>query len=485
MERRKVWVITVFFFLCYYMLVPANIELLRVFRDSFYICVVPVLVAAVMYFRQFRDGTEYKLLFGFWIWFWISRALNGSPTLDYDFELFFDLALMMPFFALGLALTKAERKCFLVRLSAVVGGFYFILGLIALSALFRRAMYVLPLADVQIGIIPEADYTRIIILNGDHNFMSFCFLIALFLMIYLFFQCEKKLWRVPILLSAVLDLLVIAMLGSRSIWLCKALTFAILAAMLLMQWLQDRPRFLRMSVVFAAAVLVLIVSYEISGLSSSALTGLSYTIADTRQDQAMQQRVPPEETRQTEKRVLIRPIALSSSNIEAPEAARLVSSPEQSNPQSATENMNDAPFDRRQIWRGAFHTIRANPSILWKGHLCDNIMNAASCFITSDSSGELPWSFYNSLIQVLMVTGLPGLFLVILFLVRVLYRGFRFSLCFRTPLAARTLVLPLVATMPYFMLESGLFSAIDVRTLFYFLISGMMFGSERDYQKGL
>ena len=68
--RRRVWVFTVFFFLCYYMLLPAHFGFLGMLRDSFYICIVPVLVAAVLYFRRFRDGTEFKLLFAFWIWFW-------------------------------------------------------------------------------------------------------------------------------------------------------------------------------------------------------------------------------------------------------------------------------------------------------------------------------------------------------------------------------------------------------------------------------
>ena len=75
-------------------------------------------------------------------------------------------------------------------------------------------------------------------------------------MIYQFFHCKKKLWRVPILLSAVLDLLVIAVLGSRSVWLSAALTLALLAAMLLLQFLQRKPHFLRLAVILVASVLV-------------------------------------------------------------------------------------------------------------------------------------------------------------------------------------------------------------------------------------
>ena len=484
MGRRKAWVLTVFILLCYHMLLPTNFDFLNVLRDSFYLCIVPVLVAAVLYFRGFRDNTEYKLLFAFWIWFWFSRALNGSPTMDHDFEIFFDLSLMLPFFALGQALTKTEKESFLDWLSAVIGGFYFVIGLIALLSFLRRSAYYLPIAKTPIGIVPESGYGRIIILNDNANITAFWYLIALFLMIYQFFHCEKKLWRVPILLSAVLDLLVISITRSRSIWFCTALVLAMLTAMLLRQALQSKPRFLRSSVVFVAAALVLIASYEASALCADVMDTLSYKATEIQSapTKTMQKGENPNKTRWTENRISLRPTVLSSGRTEKPEAVRLVSDPDQSNPSTRTEDSNGVSFSRRQIWRGAFQTIETMPSILWKGHICDSVIIEAYRFITTEESEQIPWNFYNSLIQVLMITGLPGLFLVIAFLALVLYRGIRFSLCFGAPFAIRTLVLPVVTTMPYFMLEAGLFSAIDVRTLFYFLICGFMLGFVGDLQ---
>ena len=73
-------------------------------------------------------------------------------------------------------------------------------------------------------------------------------------MIYQFFHCEKKLWRIPILLSAALDLIIIAITYSRSARLCMAMTFGLLAAMLLHQVLQHKPRFLRIVLAFLPPV---------------------------------------------------------------------------------------------------------------------------------------------------------------------------------------------------------------------------------------
>ena len=83
--------------------------------------------------------------------------------------------------------------------------------------------------------------------------------------------------------------------------------------------------------------------------------------------------------------------------------------------------------------------------------------------------------------EVLMTTGLPGLLLALVFLMKVLYRGIRFSLCLEVPMDVRTLVIPLLAMLPYFMLESCLFTTVDLRTLFYFLMCGLAIGFARDF----
>lgn len=483
MERLEAWAVTVILFLCYYMLLPANFDVLNVLQGSFYICIVPVLVAAVLYFRRFRDGTEFKLLFAFWIWFWFSRVLNGSPTLDHDFWLFFDLSLMIPFFALGTAVTKTERERFLDWLSAITGGFYFVIGLVALSAFLHHSIYALPFTEARVGVYPARGSLHVIILDDNYNITAFWYLIAISLMIYQFFHCKKKLWRVPILLSAGLDLLVIAVLRSRSVWLCAALTFALLAAMLSLKFLQRKSRFLRLAVVLATAILVLIVSYKGCALCADAMNTFSYKISDSQlsPSEAAQQSAATEEAACFEDHAFPRPMVLSSGSAKASGALTLLSVEGQSDSQTESDNLNYVSFSRRQIWYGALQTIRANPSILWRGHLCDSVIVAAYRYIADDAAGLIPWSFYNSFIQVLMTTGLPGLALVLLFLVLVLYRGLRFSFCVSAPFSLRTLVLPIAATMPYFMLEAGLFSSIDVRTLFYFLMCGMTLGAAREY----
>lgn len=457
-----------------------NFYLARTIYDSYYTVVVPVLVAGVLYFRRLKDGTEYKLLLAYCLWFWISRALNGSPALDQDFRVVLELSLMLPFFALGFALTEKERVCFLNWLSGVVGGFYFILGLIALSAFLQRKMYVNPITGGYLGIVREADYARINILDIHANVTGYWFLMSLFLMIYQFFQCEKKLWRIPIVISAIVDLLVIAITYSRSVRLSMAVAFALLAAMLIWQLMQNRARLLRIIVALSLALAALIVAYEGSALSADVMGTLSYRITNTHPTaDSINQAVYPDETAWSERSFDARAMLVATEKPIVFEAANMSGGLVHTDPRPKTGDLESLSSNRLQIWRSAFQAISVKPSILLKGQLCNDVMTVANTFTNHEETGGTPGHFHNSMIQVLMTTGLPGLILTTVFLVLLLYQGARFLLRGRAPLAARTLVLPVVASLPHFLLESGLFTSIDIRTLFYFLMCGMMMAFKR------
>ena len=479
-ERRSVWSVTVFLLLCYYMLFPLGISQIGVLQDTFLLCIVPVLVAAVFFFRRFRDGMEYKLLFAYWLWFWFSRALNGSPLLDHDFRVFFDLSLMLPFFAFGAALTKEERTRFLDRLSAVIGGFYFIIGLIALLAFLHRSMYELPVLGKEIGIIREASYARINFFGNHPNTSGYWYYISLFLMIYQFFHCEKKLWRIPILLSAALDLIILAITYSRSARLCMAMTFGLLAAMLLYQVLQRKPRFPRIVLAFVAAGFVLFAAYESFGLCADVMATLSYDIADpSLTSEAAEQKAAPEEAARTQGRASVRPVSLASGRTGTSEVAALRGGLVQSDPRPKSGDLDKLSSYRIQIWRAAFQAIAMEPSVLWRGQLCDDVMT-----LTQSITGryDIP-NMHNSLLQVLMTAGLPGLFFAAAFLLLMHYKALCSLFCIGIPFEDRILILPVVTVLPRVLLESVLFTSTNIRTLFFFLMCGMVIGLTREYRQ--
>ena len=460
------------------MLFPIGISQIGVLQDTFLLCIVPVLVAAVFYFRRFRDGTEYKLLFVYWIWFWLSRALNGSPLLDHDFRVFFDLSLMLPFFAFGAAMTKTERVRFLDWLSAVIGGFYFIIGMIALVAFLNRSMYEIPALGGKIGIVREASYARINFFDIHPNISAYWYLISLILMIYQFFHCEKKFWRIPVLLSAVLDLIVIAITYSRSVRLCMAMAFGLLTAMLLYQVLQSKPRFLRMVLAFFAAGFVLVAAYEGSGLFADVMATLSYDVVDNSlASEAGEQKAAPEDVVRAQDRISAFPVPLASGEKGSMDAAPLRNGLVQSDPRPKTGDLNDLSSNRIAIYRAAFQAIAEKPSVLWRGQFCGDVMTIPHRILGPDVPGGSPTHLHNTLLQILMTAGVPGLLLAAIFLLLVFYKGLCSLFSGKLLLDDRILILSVLSVLPHIMVEAYLFTSTDLRTLFFFLMCGMVAGT--------
>ena len=493
---KTAWTLTVFVLFCFYMFWPVNFYLAESVKATYYMIVVPLLVGGVLYFRRLRDGLEYRFLVGFWLWFCLTRIINGNPTLKYDFQFVFDLALMLPFLAQGLSQTRDERRIFLDSLSAAVGGYHFAVGLIALSAFLRRTIIINPITEGSLGIIAEYDYARINIFDTHANVTGYWFLMALFLMIYEFFACRKKLWRIPILLSAAVDLIVIAITYSRSVRVSMALALALMTAVLLYTWLHKKSRLLCGVVVTVGMLAVAWAAFEGSALCADVMATLSYEISGTRPlAETVQQAELPEDDGLAEAgetagsgrdpHAIVTTLSIRAGEMKASPMELSSKGLVHSDPRPKTGTLDELSSARLQIWRSAFQAIGVDPSILWKGQLVKDTMTVANTFSDPEATGGEPAHFHNSLIQVLMTTGIPGLLFAGGFLVLLVFHSLRllFSSESSVSLETRMLALPVIASLPHFMLEAALFTTCDVRTLFFFLMCGMALGAERSIVK--
>ena len=85
-----------------------------------------------------------------------------------------------------------------------------------------------------------------------------------------------------------------------------------------------------------------------------------------------------------------------------------------------------------------------------------------------------------------MTVGIPGCLLVSALMICMLCKALRllFSRDPRIPLSARALALPILGVQFYSMLEIGIYTAADVRALYYYIMSGMLLGFYRDFFPG-
>ena len=436
LNRITVWAAAVLLLLCFYMLWPVNFYLAESLKNSYYMIAVPLLVGGVLYFRRFRDGLEFKLLVGYWLWFWFTRVLNGSPALNYDFQITVDLALMIPFFGLGLAMNTVRRKRFLNWLSAVVGGYHFLLGLLCLLAFLQRRVFINPITEGSIGLHASTYFSRIDVFDTHPNVTAFWFLMALFLMIYQFFACRNPLWRIPIVLSAVVD--------------CKG-------------WAA------RLTLLLTGFILTFALTYWASGAGAICLSRLSDALYPNEPASVSAESAGALQTRSASP---VKPVALSASSLSGGTQVW-----ERNDPRQWNGSLNDFSSNRLAIWTSAWEAVKEQPDVLLRGRLIKDVMAVSNTYLFFDAA-----HFHNSVIQILMTTGIPGLILAAALILLLLYHGLRllFSNGPQATIPAKTLVLPVISSLVHFLLEAGLFTVCDVRTLFYFLLCGFALGFARD-----
>ena len=107
-------------------------------------------------------------------------------------------------------------------------------------------------------------------------------------------------------------------------------------------------------------------------------------------------------------------------------------------------------------------------------------MTITNSILGPDVPGGPPINLHNSLLQILMTTGLPGLLIAMAFLMLMLCKGLHSLFFSEFYLDDRMLILPVLTVLPRIMLEAYLFTSTNIRTLFFFLMCGMVIGFTRE-----
>ena len=452
--RLLAYAATVLALFVMFMVWQVNVYLFNSIKSTYYMVIVPVLVAGTLYFKGFKNGPEYALLLVYFGWFFCSRILNGDAALVNDFDTLFDLSLMLPLFLLGIALDRDGRKRFLDWLSAIVGGYYFLLGIICIVAFITRREYVNPITGGLLGIKSVESFDRINILDINVCATSFWFLMPLTLMIYEFFACRKKLWRVPIVLSALVDFSVIAITYTRSVKLSVSFCIALLAVLLVLEYVKIKKRAVQallLAAVFAAAAPLTYKSFDLVA------NGLGH-VSDAVLAAEAPESAAPVQTAE--------PAAAEAAAEEEPAEAYV-------DPRGWNGDLNSFSSGRMEIYGAAITTIQRNPSILLKGCLVKDSMTVLDEVLTRSQP-----HFHNFLIQVLILTGIPGLLAILALCLLLVVKAIRlfFSAAEPAEISAKVLVLPVAGSLLYSMFEANLFTATDIRPLFFYLMSGMLLG---------
>lgn len=413
-----------------------------------------IAMAAIYFFRARLDGVlEVKLVIYYTIWLFLTRLFNTDLYLQNELDLVISRILCCVVFPVGLLLEEKERRVLLDVVIALSGAFYFITALMGLYACIFGVFFYLPPEHVVFG-LDNAFYgngfVRIVAWETTRTISAVWFYLAWCMMIYEFFRCENKLWRIPIALAWFVFHLAIAFCITRSVLLVASVNAAMLALLLGMKRLKVSKRWLRVLILTLLAVLTLVLCYLSFGWLRTA-SGMIYDAMDVQIERTSDQFMEPDM------------VGGESSNF--------------NDSRDFKETLSNGS-NRFGVYLSAIPAIRDEPLRLLIGKYNSKLMDGPHRY----QIGPF-WHMHNYLIQVLMLTGLIGFLLVLVFSVLLVVRMVRLFFT-RNPYATldiKALTLPVSGILLYGMLETVIFTAsaderalTDFRELFFFLAAGAM-----------
>ncbi|HWQ98881.1 MAG TPA: O-antigen ligase family protein [Clostridia bacterium] len=423
-----------------------------------------LLAASQLYFNlRVTRYVEIKLLLAFLVWGCVIIVLNyGRAQLVDSYEWFAATFTAIALcFALPYALEREGAKRVLLMLCAVTLIAAVLLSIASLIAVFFKDIAA-KLPSIFEGIVIGDGRLNI---DNHPNRSAPAPALGVILAGVLLAGVKKTWQRVLIVLLAVVCFVPLALTGSRTAILSAALAIGYEVALTLRNVLKGRIHtLLRVCISLSVAAVSMFAFYQASMLTA----GVSNEIFARQQAQTVVQAAP-------EAMALPEATTLPEATPALPEATASAAEPaeEPGSDTVVTRDFSDADSfnGRTEIWSGVFRGLLENPKILLIGTGPTVASAVMSPYFPPNSPVGI---FHNSLLGVLAAFGIPGLLLLLAFLIMSAVASIRVSFGKRVlqPLAVKLLPAVLLFTVAEGMMEDFLFALVTLNiVLVWFMIA--------------
>lgn len=409
-----------------------------------------IFFASIAVYRNDARGVpEGKALGCFFVWFVLSRILNGDYYLQkssaylYPKVLSYGVCFLFPF-----ALSARLRQRVLDRFADL---YSFLLGMVGWACLYAVATssrIYSPFSGCYIGLFEADALQKRLSLFGFHpNYTACLMLIGILLAIFRLLRTKKTALRIAHGISILGMAAALMMADSRttSVALCVAVG---LLAMVALWWknsgIQKRKRIAIsiLACLSAASLCFGGLTLEKKGIETlaSGKGAAGKAIFTAMAETASEAETPLAQPTSDETVLSYRGLSWGA----------------------------DILSGRLTIYRSIAPTLLQRPQTLLIGTLDDHAMD-----IPNQLTGWSISNMHNLLLQILLLTGLPGLLLSLWFFVRLL--GHSYTFCFRSPSAAlpeRCLMLIPFALLLISLLDVFIFVSGSTIDLLFFLLTG-------------
>ena len=414
-----------------------------------------VAMAAIYFFSKGLSGVvEVKLVIFYTIWFFLTRLINTDYYLQNELDITLSRVLCCVILPVGLLLSPAGRRRLLDVVIAVSCAFYLVTALIGLYACVFGVYFYLPPEHSVFGITDSLfgySFYYIIAWETNRTISAVWFYLAWCMMAYEFFRCENRLWRIPICFAWLVFHLSIAFCFCRSIKLAVCVNVAMLAVLLGLRYIRLRSGAARTLLLTALAAAALLIGYKSFDLMTGA-TAYLYNQLDTDIER--------------------------TSDVFFGDAFQKRNEDYQSfgDARDLKESVSTLALSgRAELYATVLPALKYEPRRILFGKLSIKDMDYTSAVL------KYPYfHIHNYLLQVLLLTGLPGFLLVLAFSLLLVFRCIRLFFS-KALIADKLLVLPVSGIFIYGMFETIIFTdsadqraLTDFRELFFFLVAGVV-----------
>ncbi|MBA4347419.1 MAG: hypothetical protein C0413_01000 [Clostridiales bacterium] len=416
---------------------------------------VSLLLASQMYFNQrITRYFEIKLLLAFFVWGCVTVVLNyGRAQLVNSYLWFASISTVIFLgFTLPYAFEKEGARRVLLLLAAVTFFAAVLLCVASLIAVFAK----------EVAAKAPSIFEDIFIGQGrlsidDHPNRSAPSPALGVVLAGVLLAGVKKGWqRILIVLGAVICFVTLALTGSRTAILGAGFAVAFEAALTLRQVLRGKIHsVLRVCISLFVAVVITVGFYFASALTQQ---GCNTLLVRMEAVQTM-----PQQTQI--------PVEPAADSMPAVESAADVTAPSPAEDLVITRDFSDADSfnGRTDIWRGIWNGLLQNPKIFLIGTGPTMANNAMLPYFPSINPVG---PFHNSFLDVLVALGIPGLFLLLVFLAMTALAAIRLSLgrASDQPLMVKLLPAVMILVLAEGMMEDNMFLSTSLNILWVWLM---------------
>lgn len=431
--------------ICFYMLTELVFELWYRVSANYGLFLIIAFISISFFLRFFNSSKEEKCLVLYALWVLVSRALNGDVYLNREFYFLVRTVLNTGcFICIGFVLDNEDRRRFFDLVCAIVCAYWFVLASIGIYATLNLCRIALPPAGMTVGFARVGANYQLTVDNIHRNVSAVWFALAAVLMVYQFFNCKKRFWRVPITLAGLVFYVATVLSFSRAalLGMCVALTMLVL--LLVLRCFEAKSNRLKALL----CVLVILVGLPLFYKSSSVATKLCSAVSSA---VVAGEEFISEETAQEvgEKEVVF---------------------------EEGRDSENMAQLGGRSfLWKAGFMVLGEEPERLIKGGLIGPYMERVAELADEIAGPDSPGAnaqMHNFILDSLMLTGLPGALILIVFTLFLVIRMVRVFFSATAPMQLKLLTLPVAMLLVDNMMEAHILRYDIMPSILFFFITG-------------